>query len=85
MNRRQEIHSTEDHIATLPKPQAQGVKRCVREIAVATFLGMSVVTLRGWRSERSPAGPPVTGIDRIVLYSLKQLEQFMEQRTIEKR
>ena len=52
---------------------------------VAAFLGMSVSALRSWRSERSPSGSPVTRIDRMVLYSMKELERYIELRTVEGR
>jgi hypothetical protein len=68
-----------------PKPQAKGEQRYVREHAAAAFLGMSVSPLRSWRSRRPFCGPPVTRISRMVLYSIKELEHFMAQRTVEGR
>jgi predicted DNA-binding transcriptional regulator AlpA len=72
-------------LGTPPQSQAQGEKRYVREKEAAAFLGVSVSALRSWRSKRSPSGPPVTRIDRMVFYSMKGLEQFMQQRTVERR
>jgi hypothetical protein len=66
-------------------PQAQGEKRYVREKEAAAFLGVSVSALRSWRSKRSPSGSPVTRIDRMLLYSMKELERYMELRTVERR
>ena len=72
-------------LGTPPQSQAQGEKRYVREKEAAAFLGVSVSALRSWRSKRSPSEPPVTRIDRMVFYSMKGLEQFMQQRTVERR
>lgn len=57
--------------------------RYVREKEAAAFLGVSVSALRSWRAKRSPSGPAVTRIDRMVMYSMKELEQFKEQRIVE--
>jgi predicted DNA-binding transcriptional regulator AlpA len=70
-------------LGTPPRPQAQGEKRYVREKEAATFLGVSVSALRSWRGKRSPCGPPVTRMGKMVLYSMKELERFMEQRIVE--
>lgn len=64
-----------------PKPQPQGQKRYVREMEAAAFLGVSVFTLQSWRSKRTPSGPPFTKVGSMVMYSVKESEQFMEQRT----
>lgn len=72
-------------LGTTPKPQAYGDKRYVRDIEAAKFLGVSVSALRDWRSRRPPSGPPVTRLDKMVLYSVKELERYMEQRTVEGR
>jgi len=68
-------------LATTPKPQSQGDKRYVRDTAAAKLLGVSEKTLRSWRGKRPLTGSPVTRIDRMVLYSVKELERFMEERT----
>jgi predicted DNA-binding transcriptional regulator AlpA len=70
-------------LATAPKPQSQGDKRYVRDVEAAKYLGVSAATLRSWRSKRSPSGPPVTRMGKMVMYSVKGLEQYMEQRTAE--
>jgi predicted DNA-binding transcriptional regulator AlpA len=72
-------------LGTSLKPQPQAQKRYIREKEAAAFLGVSVKTLRSWRNKGSPTGPPVTRIDRMVLYSMEGLEQFMEQRTVGRR
>ena len=72
-------------LGTTPKPQAQGEKRYIRDVEAAKYLGVSAATLRSWRSRREPCGPPVTRIDRMVLYSVKELEKYMEQRTVQGR
>jgi len=70
--------------ATL-KPQANGGQRYVRESEAASFLGVSVFTLRAWRSRGGPCSPPVTRMGRMVMYPMRELERFMEQRTVESR
>jgi hypothetical protein len=60
----------------------QGDKRYVRDIEAATFLGVRVGTLRSWRSKMPPCGPPVTRMGKMVMYSVKGLEQYMEERTV---
>jgi hypothetical protein len=72
-------------IANSPKAQAYGEKRYVREKEAAAFLGVSVFTLRSWRSRGEPSSPPVTRVAGMVMYSVKELERFMEQRTIDRR
>jgi hypothetical protein len=68
-------------LGSVPKSQAKGEQRYVRKKEVAAFLGVSLSALRSWRSKRSSSGPSVTRIDRMVLYLMKGLERFMEQRT----
>jgi hypothetical protein len=65
---------------TSPKAQARGETRYVRDIEAAAFLGVSVFTLRSWRSRGKPSGPPFAKIGSMVMYSVKELEQFIEQR-----
>jgi len=64
-----------------PKAQAKGEQRYVRDVEAAAFLGVRVGTLRSWRSRAEPCGPPVTRMGRMVMYSMKELERFMEKRT----
>jgi hypothetical protein len=45
------------------------------------LLAVSVFTLRSWRSREEPCGPLVTRMGKMVMYSMKGLEQFMELRT----
>jgi predicted DNA-binding transcriptional regulator AlpA len=59
--------------------------RYVREKEAATFLGVSVSTLQDWRSRMTGGGPPVTKVGGMVMYSMKGLEEYMEQRTSEGR
>jgi hypothetical protein len=68
-------------LATAPKSQSQGDRRYVRDVEAARYLGVSAATLRSWRSKRSPSGPPVTRMGKMVMYSVKGLEQYMEERT----
>jgi hypothetical protein len=72
-------------LGTVPKPQAKGEQRYIRDVEAAKYLRVSAATLRSWRSKRSPSGPPVTRMGKMVMYSVKELEQFMEQRTVETR
>jgi predicted DNA-binding transcriptional regulator AlpA len=72
-------------LPTPPKLQAQEEKRYVREKEAAAFLGVSVSALRSWRGKRSPSGPPDTRMGKMVMYSVKELERYMEERTVERR
>jgi predicted DNA-binding transcriptional regulator AlpA len=73
-------------LGTSPAVQPQGHKRYVRDNEAAAFLGVSVSTLRSWRSRGNPAGrPPVTRISGMVMYSMMELERYMEERTTERR
>lgn len=67
------------------KPQAKGEQRYVRDIEAAAFLGVSVATLRSWRSRGEPSSPSVTRMGKMVMYSMKGLEQYMESRTVGRR
>ena len=68
-----------------PKVRAQGETRYVRDVEAAAFLGVSVSTLRSWRSRGEPKGPPFSKVGGMVMYSLKELERYMEERTVGKR
>jgi hypothetical protein len=68
-----------------PNPKTQGEPKYLREHAAAKLLGVSASTLRSWRGKRRTVGPPVTRVGKMVLYSVKELEQFMEERTVAKR
>jgi hypothetical protein len=70
-------------LGNLPKAQARGETRYVRDIEAAAFLGVSAHTLRAWRSGGKTSGPPVTRVSGMVMYSVKELERFMEERTQE--
>jgi predicted DNA-binding transcriptional regulator AlpA len=72
-------------LGTVPKSQAKGEQRYVRDVEAARYLGVSAATLRSWRSKRSPSGPPVTRMGKMVMYSVKELEEYMEMRTIARR
>ena len=71
-------------LGTPPKPQAKSEQRYVREKEAAAFLGVSVSTLQGWRSRATGSGPPVTKVGGMVMYSMGELEEYMEQRTVER-
>jgi predicted DNA-binding transcriptional regulator AlpA len=70
-------------LGTLPAAKKQIGNRYVREKEAAAFLGVSVSTLQGWRSRVTGGGPPVTKVGGMVMYSVTELEQFMEQRIVE--
>jgi len=73
-------------LGTLAKPHPQQEeRRYIRENQAAAFLGVSVWTLRSWRSKMSRLAPPFTRIGTMVMYSVKELEQYMEARTVEPR
>jgi predicted DNA-binding transcriptional regulator AlpA len=72
-------------LSTTSKLQTRGEKRYVREKEAAAFLGVSVFTLQSWRSRGETPSPPFTKVSGMVMYSMKELEQFMEQRTVEGR
>ncbi len=72
-------------LGTSTQSNAQGEKRYVRDIEAATFLGVRVGKLRSWRSKREPCGPSVTRISRMVMYSVKELQRYMEERTVQGR
>ena len=72
-------------LGALPAAKKQIDNRYVREKEAAAFLGVSVFSLRSWRSRGEPCSPPVTRMGKMVMYSMKGLEQFMEQRTVEGR
>lgn len=56
--------------------------RYLREREAARLLGVSPHTLRAWRSRGSPTGLPYARFGKLLLYSTKELERFMEERTI---
>jgi len=64
-----------------PKPRTEAEPQYLREHAAAKRLGVSASTLRSWRGKRRTSGPPVTRVGKMVLYSVKELERFMEERT----
>jgi len=70
-------------IGTLPpKPKTEAEPQYLREHAAARLLGVSASTLRSWRSKKRKVGLPVTRVGKMVLYSVKELERFMEERTV---
>jgi predicted DNA-binding transcriptional regulator AlpA len=52
-------------------------KRFVREREAASYMGISVATLRRWRTLRSKTGPAFTRLGRMVMYSMTTLEDHM--------
>jgi hypothetical protein len=70
-------------LGTQPAAKMDIGNRYVREKEAAIFLGVSVHSLRDWRSRVTGGGPPVTKVGGMVMYSKKALEEFMEANTIE--
>ena len=56
--------------------------RCVREREAAKYIGVTVSTLRSWRTKRSKNGPPYTRLGRMVMYPIVELEEHMKARTV---
>jgi hypothetical protein len=69
-------------LGSLPAAKKQIGNRYVREKEAAAFLGVSVFTLQSWRSRVTGGGPPVTKVGGMVMYSMKELEEYMEQRML---
>jgi hypothetical protein len=68
-----------------PKPTTEAEPQYLREHAAARLLGVSASALRSWRGKRRTLGLPVTRVGRMVLYSVRELERFMEERTVGRR
>lgn len=68
-------------LGAVPAAKKQIDNRYVREKEAAAFLGMSVSTLQGWRSRGTGGGPRWTKVGGMVMYSMKELEEYMEERT----
>jgi hypothetical protein len=60
-------------------------RQYLREKEAAEYLGVSVFSLRSWRSKGSSSGPPYTRLGRIVVYSVTDLEAHMRARMISNR
>lgn len=56
---------------------AKARKEYLREKEVAQYMGVSVFSLRSWRSKGSKNGPPFVHIGRMVLYPVVELEKHM--------
>ena len=68
-----------------PNAQVQEERRYVREKEAAAFLGVSVFTLQSWRSRGETSSPPFTKVGGMVMYSMGELEKYMEMRTVARR
>jgi Helix-turn-helix domain len=66
-------------VSRLPFPaqSATARKQFVREREAASYMGVSVATLRRWRTLRSKNGPPFTRVGRMVMYAMAELEDHM--------
>jgi len=69
-------------LGTQPAAKKQIDNRYVREKEAAAFLGVSVFSLRSWRCRGTGGGPSWTKVGGMVMYSQKELEQYMEMRTV---
>jgi len=56
--------------------------RFVREREAAKYIGVTVSTLRSWRSKRSKNGPPYTRLGRLVMYPIAELDGHMRARMV---
>ena len=59
-----------------------GSKQYIRERDAARYMGVSVATLRRWRTLRTKAGPPFTRLGQMVMYSSTALEEHMRARLV---
>ena len=64
-------------MSSIPKRAGSSLKEYVRDQEAAAYMGVSVATLRRWRSLRSKNGPPFTRVGRMVMYSMTELESHM--------
>lgn len=69
-------------LGTQPAMKKDIGNRYIREKEAAEFLGVSVFSLRSWRSRGTGGGPSWTKVGGMVMYSVKELERFMEMRTV---
>ena len=72
-------------LVAVPATPKQIGNRYVREKEAAEFLGVSVKTLRAWRSRGTASNVLFTKLGSMVMYPMKELEQLMEQRTVGRR
>jgi hypothetical protein len=52
-------------------------KQYVREREAAAYMGISVATLRRWRTLGSNRGPAFARVGRMIMYSIPELENHM--------
>ena len=71
-------------LGTQPATTRKLDNRYVREREAAEFLGVSVHSLRSWRSRGSSLTLPMTKVNGMVMYSTRALEEFMEARTVQR-
>lgn len=72
-------------LGTQPTAKKDIGNRYIREKEAAEFLGVSVFSLRSWRSRGTGGVPSWTKVGGMVMYSVKELERYMEERTLERR
>jgi predicted DNA-binding transcriptional regulator AlpA len=65
-------------LGSTPSRREKDGQRYVREKEAALMLGLSVFTLQSWRSKGT--GPSFTKVGGMVMYSVRELEKYMEQR-----
>ena len=66
---------------TLTAKTSRETERLLDEHRAARYLGLSVKTLRNWRSAKR--GPRYVKISRIVRYRIRDLDQFIETNVVE--
>jgi hypothetical protein len=72
-------------LGAMPAAKKEIGNRYVRDVEAAAYLGLSVWTLRCWRSRGETSTPLFTKVSSMVMYSMKALEQYMEMRTAQRR
>lgn len=72
-------------LGTQPAMKKDIGNRYIREKEAAAFLGVSVFTLQSWRSRGETSSPPFTKVGSMVMYSVTDLERFMDERTVGRR
>ena len=69
-------------LAVATRDSSREYPRYVREGEAAKYIGVSVSTLRSWRTKRSKNGPPYTRLGRLVMYPIAELDEHMKARTV---
>lgn len=63
-----------------PSQEKRKLPKLLSEKEAAELLGLSPVTLQGWRAKRK--GPPWVRIEGTIRYKLEDLEEFLEKNRV---